>query len=425
MAVSRTSVETSRSASAASCPASAPRSLRPSTTSTSSCPHVPWRYLPSGLQYETPDHDPGKVDDEWIDQAWPPELGRQRHLLQLRYVDRLVGDLLDRLRATDTFDDTLLVVTADHGIAFQPGQPVRGLEADGYVEAIHPEVMWVPMFVKAPGQAERARRSTPTSRRSTWCRRSPTCSTSRCHGRPTAGRRSPTGPAARRRRSSRAGSTRSASTSAHGSRWTAADGWRGAPGPHRRHVPRRGARRRDRRRRPAIVAGGAAPGAGRHAGEPTCGAGECDRRDRVRSTGPASWASVARASGRLPVLLTGALDGAPDGGQTVLWSLDGRIAAVTPTYAEGDQAHAVAAMLPAPMVRDGANRPRALPARAGRPAGAGFAPVTLRVARAMYGPFTGQVVPFVLRFTPRSLPSRPPGRPPCVRSPISTPTPAA
>ena len=56
------------------------------------------------------------------------------------------------------------------------------------------------------------------------------------------------------------------------------------------------------------------------------------------------------------MLLTGALEGAPAGGQTVLWSLDGRIAAVTPTYAEGDQAHAVAAMLPAPMVRDGANR---------------------------------------------------------------------
>ena len=118
-------------------------------------PHVPWRYLPSGLQYEYPDHDPGKVDDDWIDQAWPPDLGRQRHLLQLRYVDRLVGDLLDRLRATGTFDDTLLVVTADHGISFQPGQLVRGLESDAFVEPIHPDVMWVPMFVKTPGRSGR------------------------------------------------------------------------------------------------------------------------------------------------------------------------------------------------------------------------------------------------------------------------------
>jgi hypothetical protein len=56
------------------------------------------------------------------------------------------------------------------------------------------------------------------------------------------------------------------------------------------------------------------------------------------------------------VLLTGSLAGAPAGPQTVVWSLNGRIAAVTPTYAEGDQPHAVAVMLPAPMVRDGANR---------------------------------------------------------------------
>ena len=114
---------------------------------------MPWRYLPSGLQYDVPENDPGKVDDDWIDQAWPPQLGRQRHLLQLRYVDGLVGALLDRLRATDTLDDTVLVVTADHGISFQPGLPVRGLETDGYVEAIHPDVMWVPLFVKRPGEA--------------------------------------------------------------------------------------------------------------------------------------------------------------------------------------------------------------------------------------------------------------------------------
>ena len=48
--------------------------------------------------------------------------------------------------------------------------------------------------------------------------------------------------------------------------------------------------------------------------------------------------AVARSSGRLPVLLTGALAGAA-GAQTVVWSLDGRIAAVTPTFVEGGQAH--------------------------------------------------------------------------------------
>ncbi len=95
-----TSAGTSRTGSAASC-----RGIRADEARTFHylhilLPHVPWRYLPSGAQYDFPDNDPGKVDDEWIDQAWPPQLARERHLLQLRYVDGLVGDLLARLRDT-------------------------------------------------------------------------------------------------------------------------------------------------------------------------------------------------------------------------------------------------------------------------------------------------------------------------------------
>jgi hypothetical protein len=41
-------------------------------------------------------------------------------------------------------------VGADHGVAFQPGEPIRGLEVDHFAEAVHPELMWVPLFVRAP-----------------------------------------------------------------------------------------------------------------------------------------------------------------------------------------------------------------------------------------------------------------------------------
>ena len=165
---------------------------------------------------------------------------RQRHLLQLRYVDRLVGDLLDRLRATDTFDDTLLVVTADHGIAFQPGLPVRGLETDGYVEAIHPDVMWVPMFVKAPGQARgRDARHQRRDRRRGADDRRPARRRDAMDARRPVGvlRTAPRvdedvlpeqGQPVRRRR-------RPAGGGGGGGRLA------GGPGPHRRHVPRRGA----------------------------------------------------------------------------------------------------------------------------------------------------------------------------------------
>ncbi|MGI8936911.1 MAG: sulfatase-like hydrolase/transferase [Iamia sp.] len=119
-------------------------------------PHQPWRYLPSGVRYDQEPGNPGEAEDRWADDPWPAQLGQERHLLQARYVDGLVGALLDRMEETGTLDDSLLVVAADHGIAFQPGQPIRGLEQDTFDEAVYPELMWVPLFIKRPGQAEGA-----------------------------------------------------------------------------------------------------------------------------------------------------------------------------------------------------------------------------------------------------------------------------
>ena len=42
-------------------------------------------------------------------------VSEQRHLLQAQYADRLVGELLDGLRAEGLYDDSLVIVTADHG----------------------------------------------------------------------------------------------------------------------------------------------------------------------------------------------------------------------------------------------------------------------------------------------------------------------
>jgi hypothetical protein len=75
----------------------------------------------------------------------------QRHLLQVGFVDRLVGDLLDRLRHTGTYERSLVVVTADHGVSFRPGESQRGAS-----EATLQDVAFVPLFVKEPGQTEGA-----------------------------------------------------------------------------------------------------------------------------------------------------------------------------------------------------------------------------------------------------------------------------
>jgi hypothetical protein len=43
----------------------------------------------------------------------------------------------------------LFVLTADHGVAFGDRQPIRGVSRRNY-----PQILWVPMMVKAPGQQQ-------------------------------------------------------------------------------------------------------------------------------------------------------------------------------------------------------------------------------------------------------------------------------
>jgi Sulfatase len=120
-------------------------------------PHVPFRYLPSGLQYgDRPSPDFGRIGetDMWEDQEWPTVLGRQRHVLQAQYVDALLGELFDRLRELDAYDDSLVIVTADHGISFTPGGPIRSIEGQALTPTSTPDLLWVPMFVKEPGQTD-------------------------------------------------------------------------------------------------------------------------------------------------------------------------------------------------------------------------------------------------------------------------------
>jgi hypothetical protein len=114
----------------------------------STLPHGPWRYLPDGRQYPIRNKDyPGVTDGVWTGPQWQADQGFQRHVLQVQYVDRLLGRLLDALRAHDLFDEAVIVVTADHGAAFMAGQPRRPVNAAN-VGGIAP----VPFFVKLPGQ---------------------------------------------------------------------------------------------------------------------------------------------------------------------------------------------------------------------------------------------------------------------------------
>ncbi|HET8756131.1 MAG TPA: sulfatase-like hydrolase/transferase [Solirubrobacteraceae bacterium] len=109
----------------------------------STLPHGPWRFLPDGKQYPTPGNGYlGLASEGWVGPQWQVDQEFQRHLLQVQYVDRLLGRLLDVVP-----DDAVLVVAADHGSAFVSGQPKRPIVA-GNAGAIAP----VPFFVRLPGQ---------------------------------------------------------------------------------------------------------------------------------------------------------------------------------------------------------------------------------------------------------------------------------
>lgn len=111
-------------------------------------PHLPWQYLEDGRRASAPAVEPGSVTNRWASE-WAAAAGRQRHLQQVQVADRLVGMVLDKLEQLDEYDDSLIVLTADHGAAFMAGEPLRGLS-----EANAAQIVWTPLIVKYPGQTD-------------------------------------------------------------------------------------------------------------------------------------------------------------------------------------------------------------------------------------------------------------------------------
>ncbi len=119
------------------------QSIQPATTPGlyylhSMLPHHPWEYLPSGEQtncraFEDPEF---RSDYRCL-------------LLQVGFVDRLVGSLINRLKSAGLYDRCLLIVTADHGIGLRKNQSSRTVRGSNY-----PDFMLVPFFMKTPYQKD-------------------------------------------------------------------------------------------------------------------------------------------------------------------------------------------------------------------------------------------------------------------------------
>ncbi|MBM4419193.1 MAG: sulfatase [Chloroflexi bacterium] len=114
-------------------------------------PHEPW----DPPRYYTDLYNPGYDGVEVINPQYgpseylsPAELRHMRALYagEVTMTDRWLGIFVDHLRSTGLLDDTLLIVTADHG--HQLGE--HGLTGKISM-GLHPELMDIPLIVRRPG----------------------------------------------------------------------------------------------------------------------------------------------------------------------------------------------------------------------------------------------------------------------------------
>jgi hypothetical protein len=108
--------------------------------------HHPPRWLPSGQIIPDRREMAGRQKNgTWGEASWPVIQHFQGHLLQAGVADTLVGRLIDRLRHSGLYDRALVVITADHGASFRPGDHMRAFTGTNAGD-----IMPVPLIVKLP-----------------------------------------------------------------------------------------------------------------------------------------------------------------------------------------------------------------------------------------------------------------------------------
>ena len=113
-------------------------------------PHVPYWFLASGQRYSAENNCPeGIISEEagWIGSKPLIITAYNRYLQQIGYVDNFLGKVRDNLISKGIYDNSLLILTADHGVAFEPWQSRRLMTGIN-----NSEILKIPMFVKLPNQ---------------------------------------------------------------------------------------------------------------------------------------------------------------------------------------------------------------------------------------------------------------------------------
>jgi hypothetical protein len=112
-------------------------------------PHVPWNHVPSGQRYTLTEHWSRLVPDDrqWQAPQRVVDIALQRGLLEVGFTDTLFGSIKSSLEEKGLWDDSLVVVTADHGAAFESRVDRRKATNQNIGS-----IASVPLFIKSPGQ---------------------------------------------------------------------------------------------------------------------------------------------------------------------------------------------------------------------------------------------------------------------------------
>lgn len=111
-------------------------------------PHVPYIYLPSGKRYRADENQNlGLIGDKWDKNEWLIKQYYQKHLLQVVFTDNLLGEFLKKLKTLNIYDESLIILTADHGVSFRPNDERRSLTSSNFQEIVS-----VPLFIKTSSQ---------------------------------------------------------------------------------------------------------------------------------------------------------------------------------------------------------------------------------------------------------------------------------
>ena len=115
-------------------------------------PHIPYEYLPSGKRYNDGWLMPGLdfATNTWTGDARQSRQAYERFVMQVGALDHWLGAVVEKLKEEDLYEQSLIVLTADHGVSFEPGSGRRDAPPESNLDA---NILPVPLIIKAPLQA--------------------------------------------------------------------------------------------------------------------------------------------------------------------------------------------------------------------------------------------------------------------------------